>query len=149
MGIKNDEFTKTGSEQTQEKVEGKGFFCRDATLHRHGGLLRYAYCFAHHDDNDMPTRANCLSAPFPRSKWTEACLLPFAKTRLGLQQSKELMGYVSCFHLPESAFGFDTGRFHGPVAGCTHRKGAKNGIFFGVFPMFVPSLSWQNDRFYI
>eukprot|EP01046_Picozoa_sp_COSAG06_P107998 COSAG06_NODE_54371_length_295_cov_0.520408_1_plen_45_part_10 len=22
--------------------------------------------------------------------------------------------------------------------------GAKNGIFFGVFPMFVPSLSWQN-----
>jgi hypothetical protein len=26
--------------------------------------------------------------------------------------------------------------------------GAKNGIFFGVFPMFVPSLSWQNDRFY-
>jgi hypothetical protein len=28
-------------------------------------------------------------------------------------------------------------------------SGAKNGIFFGVFPMFVPSLSWQNDRFYI
>ena len=26
--------------------------------------------------------------------------------------------------------------------------GRKNGIFFGVFPMFVPSLSWQNDRFY-
>jgi hypothetical protein len=25
--------------------------------------------------------------------------------------------------------------------------GAKNGIFFQVFPMFVPSLSWQNDRF--
>lgn len=23
----------------------------------------------------------------------------------------------------DSAFGFDTGRFHGPVAGCTHRKG--------------------------
>jgi len=29
------------------------------------------------------------------------------------------------------------------------RYGAKNDIFFGVFPMFVPSLSWQNDRFYI
>ena len=28
-------------------------------------------------------------------------------------------------------------------------RGAKNGIFFGVFPMFVPSLSWQNDHFYI
>jgi hypothetical protein len=28
-------------------------------------------------------------------------------------------------------------------------NGAENGIFFGVFPMFVPSLSWQNDRFYI
>jgi hypothetical protein len=27
--------------------------------------------------------------------------------------------------------------------------GAKNAIFFGVFPMFVPSLSWQNDRFSI
>jgi isopenicillin N synthase-like dioxygenase len=27
--------------------------------------------------------------------------------------------------------------------------GAENGIFFGVFPMFVPSLSWQNVRFYI
>ena len=27
--------------------------------------------------------------------------------------------------------------------------GAKNGIFFRVFPMFVPSLSWQTDRFYI
>jgi len=27
--------------------------------------------------------------------------------------------------------------------------GRENGIFFGVFPMFVPSLSWQNDRFYI
>ena len=27
--------------------------------------------------------------------------------------------------------------------------GAKNRIFFRVFPMFVPSLSWQNDRFYI
>jgi hypothetical protein len=26
--------------------------------------------------------------------------------------------------------------------------GAKNGIFLSVFPMFVPSLSWQNDRFY-
>jgi hypothetical protein len=25
--------------------------------------------------------------------------------------------------------------------------GAKNAIFFAVFPMFVPSLSWQNDRF--
>jgi len=23
----------------------------------------------------------------------------------------------------DSAFGFDTGRFHGPVSGCTHRKG--------------------------
>ena len=95
--LKNDGITKTGSEQTQEKVEGKCFFCRDATLHRHGGLLRYAYCFAHHDDNDMPTRANCLSAPFPRSKWTEACLLPFYKTRLGLSQSKELTGHM--FHV--------------------------------------------------
>ena len=28
-------------------------------------------------------------------------------------------------------------------------KCAKNGIFFKVFPMFVPSLSWQNDRLYI
>jgi hypothetical protein len=28
-------------------------------------------------------------------------------------------------------------------------RGAKNAVFFGVFPMFVPSLSWQNDRFYI
>ena len=28
-------------------------------------------------------------------------------------------------------------------------RGAKNGIFFGVFPMFVPSLSWQNVRFYV
>jgi hypothetical protein len=27
--------------------------------------------------------------------------------------------------------------------------GAKNGIFFGVFPMFVPSLSWQKDHIYI
>jgi hypothetical protein len=29
--------------------------------------------------------------------------------------------------------------------------GAKNWrhLFSGVFPMFVPSLSWQNDRFYI
>jgi hypothetical protein len=28
--------------------------------------------------------------------------------------------------------------------------GAKNAIiFFGVSPMFVPSLSWQNDRLYI
>ena len=28
-------------------------------------------------------------------------------------------------------------------------SGAENGIFFRGFPMFVPSLSWQNDRFYI
>ena len=27
--------------------------------------------------------------------------------------------------------------------------GRGNGNLFGVFPMFVPSLSWQNDRFYI
>jgi hypothetical protein len=27
--------------------------------------------------------------------------------------------------------------------------GAENGVFLGGFPMFVPSLSWQNDRFYI
>jgi hypothetical protein len=30
-----------------------------------------------------------------------------------------------------------------------YRTGAKNGILFGVFPMFVPSLSWQNYRFNI
>jgi hypothetical protein len=29
------------------------------------------------------------------------------------------------------------------------KTGAKNGICFCVFPMFVPSLSWQNDRLYI
>ena len=33
-----------------------------------------------------------------------------------------------------------------PCAGGCH--GAKNAIFFGVFPMFIPSLSWQNNRFY-
>jgi hypothetical protein len=27
--------------------------------------------------------------------------------------------------------------------------GRENGIFFCVFPMFVPSLSWQSVRFYI
>jgi hypothetical protein len=25
----------------------------------------------------------------------------------------------------------------------------KNGLFLSAFPMFVPSLSWSNDRFYI
>ena len=27
--------------------------------------------------------------------------------------------------------------------------GASNALFFSTFPMLVPSLSWQNDRFYI
>jgi hypothetical protein len=51
------------------------------------------------------------------------------------------------------------GNNHGPVPNgkfdmnnggliSTDCVGAKNGIFFGVFPMFVPSLSWQIDRFY-
>ena len=52
------------------------------------------------------------------------------------------------------------GNNHGPVPNgkfdmnnggliSTDCVGAKNGsVFFGVFPMFVPSLSWQNDRFY-
>jgi hypothetical protein len=35
-------------------------------------------------------------------------------------------------------------RFKDPTLGCW---GAKNGNFLCVFPMFVPSLSWQNDRF--
>jgi hypothetical protein len=26
---------------------------------------------------------------------------------------------------------------------------AQNGTFLSAFPMFVPSLSWQNDHFYI
>ena len=34
-------------------------------------------------------------------------------------------------------------------AGHRPSLGARNGIFFWVFPMFVPSLSWQNDRFYL
>jgi hypothetical protein len=29
-------------------------------------------------------------------------------------------------------------------------SGKKNGaLFLSAFPMFVPSLSWQNDRFYV
>jgi hypothetical protein len=33
--------------------------------------------------------------------------------------------------------------------GTLAERGAKKRPFFLPFPMFVPSLSWQNDRFYI
>ena len=33
-----------------------------------------------------------------------------------------------------------------PGADAAQPHGAKNAIFVGVFPMFVPSLSWQNHR---
>jgi hypothetical protein len=36
-----------------------------------------------------------------------------------------------------------------PSRSCCPRLGAKNGIFFLVFPVFVPSLSCQNDRLYM
>jgi len=36
-----------------------------------------------------------------------------------------------------------------PQGDAPARMGAKNAIFFECFPMFGPSLSWQNDRFYI
>jgi ubiquitin-protein ligase len=32
---------------------------------------------------------------------------------------------------------------------CLSLLGAENVFFLSAFPMFVPSLSWQNDRFYI
>jgi ABC-type multidrug transport system ATPase subunit len=44
----------------------------------------------------------------------------------------------------EEASSSDAGADRGDITG-----GAKNGSFFGVFPMFVPSLSWQNVRLYI
>ena len=39
--------------------------------------------------------------------------------------------------------------FSQPWTGRAERLGGAETPFFSIFPMFVPSLSWQNDRLYI
>lgn len=78
---------------------------------------------------DIPTGQGlvllvALAAKSSSYKFWEGCMhmySPYAQPFPGTLLSTGTEDYF------DSAFGFDTGRFHGPVSGCTHRKGGMPG----------------------